>query len=81
MIQARENSESGMMELSNAAPKQPTQLYIVASSKLRLAALVDFLTARAKQKERVVVFMSKCDGVDFFTSRSSMRNRLFVLLA
>ena len=65
LIEASENSESGAMQLSNAAPKQLTQLHMVVSSKLRLAALVAFLTARVKKNERVVVFMSTCDGVDY----------------
>jgi len=52
-------------QLSSAAPHQLTQLHMVVSSKLRLAALVAFLAARVEKKERVVVFMSTCDGVDF----------------
>jgi len=60
-----DESGSSQMELSSAAPKQLTQLHMVVSSKLRLTALVAFLTARVEKKERVVVFMSTCDGVDF----------------
>ena len=53
------------MELSNSAPQQLTQLHMVVSSKLRLAALVAFLAERVQKKERVIVFMSTCDGVDY----------------
>ncbi len=52
-------------ELSNATPKQLTQHHVVVSSKLRLTALLAFLTTRVVKKERIVVFMSTCDGVDF----------------
>ena len=38
---------------------------MVVSSKLRLTALVAFLTTRVQKKERIVVFMSTCDAVDF----------------
>lgn len=52
-------------ELASAAPQQLTQHHIVVSSKLRLSALVAFLVARVQRNERVVLFMSTCDGVDF----------------
>lgn len=52
-------------QLTSAAPRQLTQLHMVVSSKLRLATLVAFLTARVQNKERVIVFMSTCDGVDY----------------
>mmetsp|Transcript_8314 Transcript_8314/g.15672 ORF Transcript_8314/g.15672 Transcript_8314/m.15672 type:complete len:764 (-) Transcript_8314:640-2931(-) len=52
-------------ELSNAAPQQLTQLHMVVSSKLRLSALIAFLTARIKENERVIIFMATCDGVDY----------------
>ena len=65
----QENSETNdtvnTNELSNATPKQLTQHYMLVSSKLRLATLVAFLTKRVQEKERVVVFMSTCDSVDF----------------
>ncbi len=68
--------EDDKMELSSAAPKQLTQLHMVVSSKLRLTALVAFLAARVEKKERVVVFMSTCDGVDYhhklFTAMNSI---------
>jgi ATP-dependent RNA helicase DDX31/DBP7 len=51
--------------LQHSAPHQLTQLHMVVSSKLRLSALVAFLAARVEKKERVVVFMSTCDGVDY----------------
>jgi ATP-dependent RNA helicase DDX31/DBP7 len=67
LIEESENGgvDSKNMELSSAAPQQLTQLHMVVSSKLRLATLVAFLTARVQKKERVVVFMSTCDGVDY----------------
>jgi ATP-dependent RNA helicase DDX31/DBP7 len=52
-------------ELSSAAPQQLTQLHMVVSSKLRLSALIAFLTARVKKNERVIIFMATCDGVDY----------------
>ena len=52
-------------ELDNAAPRQLAQLYMVVSAKLRLSSLVAFLSARAAARERTVVFMSTCDGVDY----------------
>ena len=51
--------------LDHSAPRQLAQLYMVVSAKLRLASLVAFLAARAAKKERTVVFMSTCDGVDY----------------
>jgi ATP-dependent RNA helicase DDX31/DBP7 len=67
-----ENEDGGtdskpVEQLSSAAPRQLTQLHMVVSSKLRLATLVAFLTSRVEKKERVVVFMSTCDGVDYHT--------------
>ena len=53
------------LKLSTATPHQLTQLHMVVSAKLRLTALVAFLIARVKRSERVVVFMSTCDGVNF----------------
>lgn len=70
LIEATQNSitndtsKSGL-QLSNATPHQLTQLHMVVSSKLRLTALVAFLMTRVQKKERIVVFMSTCDGVDF----------------
>jgi ATP-dependent RNA helicase DDX31/DBP7 len=58
------NADSSL-ELSSATPKQLTQHHMVVSSKLRLATLISFLTTRIQMKERIVVFMSTCDGVDF----------------
>jgi ATP-dependent RNA helicase DDX31/DBP7 len=53
------------IELSDSTPKQLTQHHMVVSSKLRLTALIAFLTERIQLKERIVIFMSTCDGVDF----------------
>jgi ATP-dependent RNA helicase DDX31/DBP7 len=52
-------------ELNNATPRQLAQLFIVVSAKLRLAALIAFLSARAAKGERTVVFLSTCDSVDY----------------
>jgi len=52
-------------DFSRSAPHQLSQLYMVVTSKLRLAALVSFLVARIRKGQSVVVFMSTCDSVDF----------------
>jgi len=52
-------------DYSHAAPHQLSQLYMVVSSKLRLAALTSFLVARVKKGHSVIVFLSTCDSVDF----------------
>mmetsp|Transcript_5559 Transcript_5559/g.12115 ORF Transcript_5559/g.12115 Transcript_5559/m.12115 type:complete len:1053 (+) Transcript_5559:55-3213(+) len=52
-------------ELDNAAPRQLAQLYMVVSAKLRLSSLLAFLSARAAKGERMVVFLSTCDSVDY----------------
>ena len=64
LIEENETGNTGE-SLQHSAPHQLTQLHMVVSSKLRLAALAAFLTARVQKKERVVVFMSTCDGVDY----------------
>lgn len=75
---ANEESDRGV-EFSTATPKQLTQHHVVVSSKLRLTALVSFLTTRVTKKERIVVFMSTCDGVDFhhklFSGMQSITSR------
>lgn len=68
IIQENDQVEQDDQELSSAAPQQLTQHHMVVSSKLRLSALVAFLVARVKKNERVVLFMSTCDGVDFHHS-------------
>ena len=50
---------------NNATPQQLTQSYMVVSAKLRLPALAAFLAVRASKNEKVVVFMSTCDCVDY----------------
>ena len=63
-------------ELDNSAPRQLAQLYMMVSAKLRLSSLIAFLTARASNGERTVVFLSTCDSVDYhhalFTSMESI---------
>lgn len=57
--------QNNVLPLANAAPRQLAQQHMVVSAKLRLPALIAFLLARMKQNQRVVVFMSTCDGVDY----------------
>ena len=64
LIEENESGNTGE-SLQHSAPHQLTQLHMVVSSKLRLSTLVAFLAARVQKKERVVVFMSTCDGVDY----------------
>ena len=66
------------IDYSHAAPHQLSQLYMVVSSKLRLAALTAFLSARVKKGERLVVFMSTCDDVDFHYRLFSKMDSIFV---
>jgi len=54
-----------IQQLANAAPRQLAQLHVTVSAKLRLASLVGFLVGRVVRRERTVVFMSTCDGVDY----------------
>jgi len=65
LLQGNDQIHENEQELSSAAPQQLTQHHMVVSSKLRLSALVAFLVARVRNNERVVLFMSTCDGVDF----------------
>ncbi len=46
-----------------STPRQLVQYYMSVTQKLRLPALCAFL--RARSREKVVVFMSTCDAVDF----------------
>lgn len=46
-----------------STPRQLVQYYMTVTQKLRLPALCSFL--RARSKDKVVVFMSTCDAVDF----------------
>jgi ATP-dependent RNA helicase DDX31/DBP7 len=60
------DTDEGGNELAHSAPKQLAQLHLTCSAKLRLPTLVAFLTARVQKGERIVVFMSTCDGVEFY---------------
>ena len=62
------DTDEGGNELAHSAPKQLAQLHLTCSAKLRLPTLVAFLTARVQKGERIVVFMSTCDGVEFYHS-------------
>ena len=64
----RLDNDEGGDELAHSAPKQLAQLHLTCSAKLRLPTLVAFLTARVQKGERIVVFMSTCDGVEFYHS-------------
>ena len=46
-----------------STPHQLSQSYIICHAKLRLPALCAFLASH--KSEKIVVFMSTCDGVDF----------------
>eukprot|EP00559_Dactyliosolen_fragilissimus_P002548 CAMPEP_0184866982 /NCGR_PEP_ID=MMETSP0580-20130426/24569_1 /TAXON_ID=1118495 /ORGANISM="Dactyliosolen fragilissimus" /LENGTH=1085 /DNA_ID=CAMNT_0027366963 /DNA_START=32 /DNA_END=3289 /DNA_ORIENTATION=- len=72
-------TSSAGFELSSATPRQLTQLFMIVSAKLRLPALIAFLAARVKRGERVVVFMSTCDGVDFHHKLLSSTNPIMNL--
>lgn len=52
-------------DFTNSIPRQLSQQYMVVTAKLRLPALVAFLVARIKAKERTVIFMTTCDVVDY----------------
>lgn len=63
---SRNTTDQALVEdFSRSAPHQLSQLFMVVTSKLRLAALVSFLVARIRKGQSVVVFMSTCDSVDF----------------
>ena len=51
--------------LEQSTPRQLRQLHMTVTAKLRLTSLLAFLVQRVHRKERVVVFLSTCDGVDF----------------
>jgi ATP-dependent RNA helicase DDX31/DBP7 len=55
-------------EFADSTPRQLSQSQMTVSAKLRLPALVAFLTHRVKRRERTVVFMSTCASVDFYYS-------------
>lgn len=46
-----------------STPRQLSQSYVICHAKLRLPALCAFLASHVREK--IVVFMSTCDGVDF----------------
>ena len=48
-----------------AAPATLVQYTMTVSAKWRLAALTCFLRAKAKDRSKVMVFMSTCDSVDY----------------
>jgi len=58
-------AKKGEFNLFSATPQQLTQHHMIVSAKLRLPALIAFLVTRVRKRERVVIFMSTCDAVDF----------------
>ena len=54
--------------LGHSTPKQLNHFHVLVTAKLRLIALISFLSERAFKKERVVVFLSTCAAVDFIYS-------------
>jgi ATP-dependent RNA helicase DDX31/DBP7 len=59
------DKETQDLGLSESTPRQLSQLHMTVTAKLRLVTLVAFLVERIKKNERIVVFMSTCDGVDY----------------
>ena len=51
---------------SESTPRQLAQFHMTVSAKLRLSTLVAFLVQRVKQRERTVVFLATCAGVDYY---------------
>lgn len=65
-VRSSEGAENGTAVTSGekfSTPRQLVQHYMSVTQKLRLPALCAFLRTRANEK--VVVFMSTCDAVDF----------------
>lgn len=48
-----------------AAPATLVQYTMTVTAKWRLAALVSFLRAKARERSKIIVFMATCDSVDF----------------
>jgi hypothetical protein len=71
-----EDNSADAVSFADSTPQQLAQSYMVVNAKLRLPALTAFLALRAKKNEKVVVFMSTCDCVDYhhelFTSTQSV---------
>ena len=51
--------------ISDAIPEQLSQYYMVVPCKWRLAALCSFLKLHANANEKIIVFFSTCDSVDY----------------
>ena len=65
---SRTENNDGQHELAHSAPHQLAQLHITVNAKLRLSTLVAFLAVRVQKCERAVIFMSTCNGVEFYHS-------------
>jgi ATP-dependent RNA helicase DDX31/DBP7 len=52
--------------LTDSSPPQLIQSHVTCSAKLRLTALVAFLSERVVRSETTVVFVSTCAAVDFY---------------
>ncbi|KNC46855.1 DEAD/H box polypeptide 31 [Thecamonas trahens ATCC 50062] len=61
----REASEGGSGPTSTDVPAQLRQFYAVIPAKQRLLSLIAFLAWKTKAKNKIIVFMSSCDAVDF----------------
>ena len=58
-------SNSNKADFTNSVPRQLAQQFMIVSTKLRLPALAAFLVSRIKANQRVVIFFSTCDIVDY----------------
>ena len=63
-VKGAENDEGNTF--SESTPRQLAQFHMTVSAKLRLSTLVAFLVQRVKQRERTVVFLATCAGVDYY---------------
>ena len=51
--------------MDDAVPKQLAQYFMVVTCKWRLAALLSFIKLHTHKNEKVIVFFSTCDSVDY----------------
>ncbi len=60
-----DNEDDDGTDLADSTPRQLSHIHLTVSAKFRLSTLIAFLVQCVQRQERVVVFMSTCDGVDF----------------
>jgi hypothetical protein len=65
MVVKDDNEEEDGVDLADSTPRQLSHIQLTVSAKFRLSTLIGFLVQCVQRQERVVVFMSTCDGVDF----------------